>query len=89
MSVTNMHIPTYRVPSWLQFTEHFISHVTVDLIEQKSNRKTVRPFHSSLLYLNTTINIFLTVNQVVRHSDSTLGTFGRKSIVPSACVPRA
>lgn len=88
-----MHIPSYRVPSWLQFTEHFISHVTVDLIEQKSNKRalywTVRPFYSSFLYLNTTINIFLTVNQVVRHSDSTLGTFGRKSIVPSACVPRA
>lgn len=36
-----------------------------------------------------TIDTFLMVNQLVLHSDSTLGTFGRKSIVPSARVPRA
>ena len=36
-----------------------------------------------------TIDKFLMVNQLVLHSYSTLGTFGRKSIVPSARVPRA
>lgn len=44
---------------------------------------------SSFLFIVPNVYTFLTLNQLVLHSDSTLGTFGRKSIVPSARVPRA